>query len=1127
MIEAPVDFLNIFTRPPGDLLYYLAVIALTQVSFFMALGQRLRRRGERPPGRYLLGTLGTVIVWAMLMVGALFALLANQSADAILPPMERAAQVITLMLLGWAFLTADSDHGGRSVTMAVLVLMVLVILGYVYTGLDWASAYTTQSFNNSSFGVTWTFIPTLLALAGIVMCVAFFRMVTDAPLKIVYFGVVFIGGALTLVQITGGQLSGHYAGAMRLTFLTSLIILPALIYRTVVTTLEAEIESMAGTAPVVVPQFIPPPPTFDHTPAPVVERESAQLMKALGLILEKATPESIPEKIVNAALSVLKADIGALLNVTDPHYAEFSIGIDRVMGRTITGISLNLDDQPTLQNAIERRMQRPLYMDRNTDELRDLYTRMDLDIFGPTYFQPLTSDKELLAVLLIGLPYAARELSDSEQELLRGIGIIAANLLALSRAARESRMNAENRVIQAMLQGVSPDQVDQDSVVAAWQETRSELEGARDQITTLGQQIVQLKMELDDERTKVASRLGDSQEGLSASQRMLAMGEEQQRLREESEHLMARLREAETTLAGVGAGDNDAVYKTLIEAINRERDELQAQRDRLQAEIAELRASGQAPIPQIVQEMIERMSREKARLEIEHGQMAGKLADIETQLKALGVEEGTAGITQVIGQLFEQRASYQARYEQAKQERDALMSERTRYEDAIRREDEREARLVKLQTDIQNLAADREAATKQRDRLRGEREDMLQRQEELKQQANRLLAEAVGFERELSEAQEETSSLRDQVKGLADQLSSLNSERDRLIAELRAAQTDRELLLARVEGDRERIGQMGTDGVGSLTRMIEQLSSQRSDLEKALYESRTALAAAEDRIQTLQVRANAAATPMVAYQPDNPELMLGMLQELRTPMTSIVGYVELMLNESAGILGEMQRKFLQRVSANITRLTAMIDDLIRVTFLDAGRFTLAQQQVDMIGVIEDSLTAASNQMREKGLTITLQLDDNLPPVQGDHDAISQIVGQLLTNAYLASPPGRDIVVSARPYAPSPLTVGRNGKHPNAAFISITDHGEGITPEEQARVFARKYRAENPLIQGLGDTGVGLAVAKALIEAHGGVIWLDSAPGEGSTFHFTLPFATAGTPKSLPPNAAAALGATTE
>jgi len=216
-------------------------------------------------------------------------------------------------------------------------------------------------------------------------------------------------------------------------------------------------------------------------------------------------------------------------------------------------------------------------------------------------------------------------------------------------------------------------------------------------------------------------------------------------------------------------------------------------------------------------------------------------------------------------------------------------------------------------------------------------------------------------------------------------------------------------------------------------------------------------------------------------------------------MTSIVGYVELLLNESAGILGEMQRKFLQRVSANVTRLTSMMEDLTRITTLDAGRFTLVPERVDVVSVIEDAITAASTTLREKGLTVHLNLEDGMPPARADHDALSQIIGQLLTNAYLASPPGSEMFVTAR----------RDSRRTRAGvadrvLVSIEDRGGGIAPEDQSRVFARKYKAENPLIQGLGDTGVGLAIARALIEAHGGEIWLESRTGIGSTFSFTLP-----------------------
>jgi two-component system sensor histidine kinase VicK len=206
-----------------------------------------------------------------------------------------------------------------------------------------------------------------------------------------------------------------------------------------------------------------------------------------------------------------------------------------------------------------------------------------------------------------------------------------------------------------------------------------------------------------------------------------------------------------------------------------------------------------------------------------------------------------------------------------------------------------------------------------------------------------------------------------------------------------------------------------------------------------------------------------------------------------------------MLNESAGILGEMQRKFLQRVSANVSRLTSMVEDLAHITFLDAGRFDLVPESVDVVELIEDAITTASNQLREKGLTVHLNLDDDIPSIRADRDAISQIVGQLLTNAYLASPPGSAIHVTAR------RQTAENGRAPaELMFVSIEDRGGGISAEDQTRVFARKYKAENPLIQGLGDTGVGLAIARALVEAHGGAIWLESHQGVGSAFNFTLP-----------------------
>jgi signal transduction histidine kinase len=1096
--------MNLFVRPPGDLLYYLTVFGVLQAALFMALGQRVRRRDDAAATRYLIASGGVLAAWALLMVGALFGLVSGQPANAILPPLERLAQSVALVALGWAFLTAESDIDERRANIIALGLIAAIILGYLITGVEWAGMATRADFNLTIYGVGWTFAAALIALSGMILMLITFRKVSDAPLKLVYFGVILIGSAITLIQIAQGTLIGDYAGLVRLTFVAALLLLPTLIYRMVINQFDSSliVPTPRAPAPATLFQPIPraaairtdAPDVPPAPPAPTSDRDNAQLMRALGMMLEKSTPENIPERIVAAAMNVLKTDVGALLTVQDANYADLSTGIDKVMNRTLTSISMNLEEQPTLVNAIERRIQRPLFPDRNDIELTDLYSRMDIEPIGATYLQPLVSEREMLGVLLIGNPYSQRELNESETELLRGVAIIAANLLALSNAARDITLRAESRIIQAMIQGVPPDEMEDDVVMASWQAMKVELEAARAQVNTLTGQITALRLELDDERSRLTSALGDTAEAQSISQRIVAMTNEQQTLVEERDKLALRLREAETTLAGAAPTD-DAALKSLVDVLRREREELMEQRERLQQQVAEMRKSAALPMPNAVTDLLERMGYERARLESERDALQSKLVDMEVQLEALGVQGGAAGVTQMIGQLYEQRATLQAKYDTLKRERDALMGERAQLERAIQQEDERERQLQTLQTEVKHLASDREAITKQREKLRAERDDLLARVEALKEQQSRLAAEVSGYEQELIETHEEEADLRRRIQQLADARSEWASERDRLSAEKMALEVERDALLARVEGDRERLQQLGADGVGSLMAMIDDLTRQRSDLELRFNEAQTALAESDNQIERLQLRGRGAA--QAAYRPDDPELLVGMVQEFRTPMTSIQGYIDLLLKESVGILGEMQRRFLQRVQTNVLRLGAMLDDLIKITMLDAGQYHLARESVDVVELIEDAITNATNPLREKSLTVNLDIDDDLPPVAADRDAIANIIGQLLTNAYLVSPPRTEITVTAQQQAANGV-----GAH---LLVAFEDRGGGIAAEDQARVFGRKYRAENPLVQGLGDTGVGLAVAKALVEAHGGEMWLDSRANVGTTIAFTLPF----------------------
>jgi signal transduction histidine kinase len=1119
MSQTPLEFLNIFVRSPGDVIYFLVAATICQAGLLMAVGERWRSPQSLDARRYTLAMFGMVIAWIVIMLAALYSIVTGQPIAAILPPLERAAYVIIILLAGWAFLTRDRQRFSNTI---VLILSILVIVGYVLTGIQWLNSRTYTAFNLTTYNAAWSLATLVCAIGGLILTLANFRTIRDAPVKLLFFALLSIGHGVTLLQLSQFNLLGNYAGPTRFAQLIALTILPITIYRMVLNNLQSVLASapaqkaIASAMPkvsesgTVAPAVLPSPVGMPGiSPA---QRDSVQLLKTLGLILEDTAPPDIPLKVVTSVLEVVRADVGAILSLQDANYADITAAYDHAQRRSISGMALNLDNQPTLVNAIERRLQRTLYPDRNIDELRDLFTRLDIEDIGPAYFQPLMSGKQLVAVLVVGLPYIKKDLGETERELLKGIGIIAGNLLALSYAARDARLQAEERAIQAMVQGLPIDEITDSTILAARQETQASLQAAREQIAELTRQVSLLKIELDSERSRVVSSLGDTEEGLSVSQRILALTDEQQKLREEREQLLARLKEAETTLSSVTATGNESIYKTMIDALRREKEELLAQRQSLQGELAQLRSAVQPfATQQSIQDILDRIGEEKTRMIAERDELQNKLTDLSNQLKALGVEEGEAGLAQIIRQLSEQKSVLQAKLDSALLERNALVNEHKQHEGAILHEKERSGRIQALETEIHNLASDREALTKQLNQVRTERDELLAKQDAIKQNRARLLAEASGYQLELAEAHQEQAKLRVQLQLVADEKSELVKTQNGLLAEKQALETELNLLRARLDGDRDRLQQLGDDGVGSLTKMIEEMSEQRSQLEQELNRTQTQLADAQDRINMLQIRANsipeAEANGTPAFQKYDPDITLSVAQELRTPITSIMGYIDLLMDESAGILGEMQRKFLKRVAANVNRLTSLLDDLTRITALDTSRHILVPQPVDLVGLIEDTISDSTYQFREKGLTVHLNLADNLPAVRADREAMSQVINQLLSNAYLVSPPDSSIVVTAHQQELQ-LSSGKNLLTPTACIlISIEDRGGGIPEEEIARVFARKYKAENPLIPGLGDTGVGLSIAKTLVESHGGSLWVETRLGIGSIFYVALPLKT--------------------
>jgi signal transduction histidine kinase len=226
------------------------------------------------------------------------------------------------------------------------------------------------------------------------------------------------------------------------------------------------------------------------------------------------------------------------------------------------------------------------------------------------------------------------------------------------------------------------------------------------------------------------------------------------------------------------------------------------------------------------------------------------------------------------------------------------------------------------------------------------------------------------------------------------------------------------------------------------------------------------------------------------------ELVTSIAQEFRQPLSAINGYTDLLLGESVGLLGAVQKEFLERVKASTERLGLLMSELVQVLTIDSGRVDQTLTLVDLETIIDEAVGNIIAQISEKNITLRVDLPEKLPEIRANKEAMQQILANLLENACVVTPEDGEIRLFAK--------IERKENEPNLLHISVTDQGGGIDTADIPRVFTRRYKVENPLIQGIGDTGVGLSIVKSLVELQKGRVWVDTQEGIGSIFSVLIP-----------------------
>jgi signal transduction histidine kinase len=229
--------------------------------------------------------------------------------------------------------------------------------------------------------------------------------------------------------------------------------------------------------------------------------------------------------------------------------------------------------------------------------------------------------------------------------------------------------------------------------------------------------------------------------------------------------------------------------------------------------------------------------------------------------------------------------------------------------------------------------------------------------------------------------------------------------------------------------------------------------------------------------------------------------------ELRTPMTSVKGYLDLLIGGMAGEINATHKRFLSTIKINADRMINIINNMIYVSELEGTPFQLSVKPTDVSEQVNEAVDAIREQLEVRDLALSLEVAGDLPPVSADPTRLRQILDNLLSNAYKFTYPGGQIKIVAQLHEGDEMEADSSGLPACTAtgvLVSVADTGVGIAPEEQEKIFEPFYRAENPLEVEASGVGVGLTIARSLVQAHGGRMWVESEPGQGSVFYFTLP-----------------------
>ena len=285
--------------------------------------------------------------------------------------------------------------------------------------------------------------------------------------------------------------------------------------------------------------------------------------------------------------------------------------------------------------------------------------------------------------------------------------------------------------------------------------------------------------------------------------------------------------------------------------------------------------------------------------------------------------------------------------------------------------------------------------------------------------------------------------------------------------------------VAITEGDEELITILSNQIGQALenARLFEKTWHAQQELEKKVEERTRELTLAFEEVKKISKR--------------KTDFISSVSHELRTPLTSIKGYAAILMEEKLGHLPAAAKERLEKINRHSDELVHMVNDLLDIARIESGRVVMKMEQQGLKTIISDVADLISIQCKNKNIELITNIQKDTPPVLADRTQLERVFINLLGNAVKFTPEDGKITIKTH-------------TEDNVIQVDISDTGIGIPPDSLSMLFEEFYRVDNPINQLVKGTGLGLSLVKHIIEAHKGKIWVESKPGKGSTFSFTLP-----------------------